>query len=132
MNKFTQRETALFDRVVGLIEQSRQQVKTVVNTAMVYTYYNIGRYIVEDEQQGAERAQYGKAVLKELSARLTDRFGEGWSVETLDKCRMFFRVYSAWQISSTAQTKSLENRLQRGRNLQHLTEDFEYENKKNN
>ena len=61
--------------------------------------------IIEDEQQGQYRAQYGKQVLKVLSERLTDRFGDGWSVETLDKCRKFYRVYSSSQISSTPSTE---------------------------
>lgn len=99
------RMDVLFERVSALIEQARRRVITTVNVAEVYTKYEIGRYIVEDEQQGNARAEYGKQVLKELSVRLTERFGEGWSVETLDKCRKFYRVYSSKQISSTMQTK---------------------------
>ena len=87
-------QESLFRRVAELIEQSRQHVKTAVNTAMVYTYYNVGRYIVEDEQQGERRAQYGKAVLKDLSARLTERFGKGWTEANLKLFRRFFLVYS--------------------------------------
>ncbi len=94
MNKIVQNNQILFDKVVELIEQSRRKVKTVVNTAMVYTYYNIGRYIVEYEQQGAHRAQYGKAILQDLSARLTSHFGEGWSYPNLRKIRQFYLVYS--------------------------------------
>jgi hypothetical protein len=56
---------------------------TAVNLTMVYTYYEVGRYIVEDEQQGEQRAEYGKAVLKELSVRLTERFGKGFSERNL-------------------------------------------------
>lgn len=76
---------ALFERISVLIEQARQRVATTINIAEVYTKYSIGQYIVEDEQQGRARAEYGKQVLKELSNRLTIRFGDGWSVETLDK-----------------------------------------------
>ena len=96
---------ALFERVAALIEQARRQVATSVNIAEVYTKYTIGRYIIEDEQQGQHRAQYGKQVLIGLSDRLTKRFGDGWSVETLDKCRKFYRVYAHKEISSTALTK---------------------------
>lgn len=96
---------SLFERISTLIEQSRRRVITAVNIAEVYTKYSIGSYIVEDEQQGKERADYGKQVLKALSSRLTERFGDGWSVETLDKCRKFYRVYCK-EISSTVQTKS--------------------------
>ncbi|MBO4444142.1 MAG: DUF1016 family protein [Bacteroidaceae bacterium] len=84
----------LFDKVATLIEQARQRVVTAVNIAEVYTKYEIGRYIVEDEQQGNTRAEYGRKVLKELSERLTSRFGDGWSPETLKLCRRFYTVYS--------------------------------------
>ena len=84
----------LFERISDLIEQARQRVMKSVNIAEVYTKFEIGRYIVYDEQQGENRAQYGKKVLKELSVRLTERFGDGWSVESLKLCRRFFMVYS--------------------------------------
>lgn len=91
--------TTLFDRVAQLIVEARQHVVSTVNLTEVYAKYHIGQYIVEDEQQGNERAKYGKGVLKELSARLTERFGEGWSPETLKLCRRFFVVYSNWVTS---------------------------------
>ena len=84
----------LFERISTLIEQARRHVRTTVNLTEVYTKFHIGQYIVEDEQQGQYRAQYGKHVLKNLSERLTDRFGDGWSAETLKLCRRFFLVYS--------------------------------------
>ncbi len=84
----------LYEQVAELVRKSRDYVRTAVNTAMVYTYYGIGQYIVEDEQQGQNRAQYGKAVLKELSRRLTNEFGSGWSVDTLENARKLFIVYS--------------------------------------
>lgn len=105
MNDIQLREDALFERISALIDLARKRVKTTIDTTMVYTYYGVGHYIVEDEQHGEQRAQYGQAVLKNLSARLTDKYGEGWSVETLDRCRKFYRVYSSRGISSTVQTK---------------------------
>ena len=98
------KEDTLFERISTLIEEARLRVVTAVNVAEVYTKYSIGKYIVEDEQQGELRAKYGKTVLKNLSVRLTDKYGEGWSVETLDKCRKFYRVFSGRGISSTMQT----------------------------
>ena len=89
-----ERTDALFERISALIEQARHRVITAANIAEVYTKYEIGRYIVEDEQQNQYRAQYGKQVLKSLSEHLTSRFGDGWSVETLKLCRRFFVVYS--------------------------------------
>ena len=84
----------LFEQVSHLIAEARSHVARAVNSAMVTTYYEIGRHIVENEQNGQQRAQYGKQVLQELSARLTAEFGKGWSVETLTNCRKFFSVYS--------------------------------------
>ena len=74
---------ALFEKISKRIDEAHRHVKTTVNTAMVYTYYGIGKYIIEDEQQGEKRAAYGKAVLKNLSVRLTGKYGKGWSVATL-------------------------------------------------
>ena len=85
---------SLAQRVIALIEQSRQKVGTAVDIAHVYTNYEIGRMIVEEEQGGKSRADYGKKVLIDLSARLTAKFGRGWSVENLTLMRKFFLVYS--------------------------------------
>lgn len=85
---------ALSDRIAKLMAEARNKVATAVNTAMVYTYYEIGRYIVEDEQEGEYRAKYGKQVLVELSGRLTEKLGKGWSVENLTAMRRFYLAYS--------------------------------------
>jgi predicted nuclease of restriction endonuclease-like (RecB) superfamily len=87
-------EEALFNSVSHLIENARQQITTTVNTTMVYTYYSIGFYIVEYEQHGERRAEYGKNVLKKLSEKLTKQFGEGWSYPILKNIRRFYSVYS--------------------------------------
>ena len=97
---------ALFERISALIEESRKKVATAVNIAEVYTKYEIGRYIVEDEQEGKARAAYGKQVLPILSQKLTDKFGSGWSLETLKSARKFYSVYAPQAIQSTALTKS--------------------------
>ena len=97
---------ALFERISALIEESRKEVATAVNIAEVYTKYEIGRYIVENEQEGKARAAYGKQVLPILSQKLTDKFGSGWSLETLKSARKFYSVYAPQAIRSTALTKS--------------------------
>ena len=84
----------LAGKIEKLIQDARQHVVAAVNTAMVYTYYEIGRYIVEDEQGGENRAIYGQELLKGLSNRLTHRLGKGWSVENLTLMRKFFITYS--------------------------------------
>ena len=94
MNEIQKREDSLFERISVLIEKARKRVVTTVNIAEVYTKYNIGQYIVEDEQQGEYRAQYGKQVLQYLSNKLTERFGEGWSYPNLRKIRQFYLIYS--------------------------------------
>lgn len=94
----------LAERIEQLIADVRERTVTAVNTAMVYTYYEIGRAIVEDEQQGAQRAEYGKAVLKALSARLSKKFGKGFSYTNLEQMRKFYKVYS--QIPQTLSEKS--------------------------
>lgn len=98
-------ENDLFVKVSNLIENSRKQVAKAMNTSMVYTYYGVGQYIVNFEQGGKNRAGYGKEVLKRLSVRLTDKYGNGWSVDTLEKSRMLFLVYSK---SATLSRKSMD------------------------
>ncbi len=95
---------ALYDKIARLLEAARQQAVRTVNQTMVLTYFEIGRMIVEYEQQGQERAAYGKQVLKELSQKLTQQFGKGFSVENLDRMRYFYKIYSI-KISSAPLTK---------------------------
>jgi len=97
----------LFSKVAELIELARKKVSSAVNLTMVNTYFEIGRMIVEDEQQGKERAKYGKNVLKDLSKRLQAKFGKGFSEQNLRNMRQFFSVYSAG-VSSIRQKASSE------------------------
>lgn len=85
---------SLYNRISLLIEEARRNVTACINIAEVYTKYRIGQYIIEEEQTGNRRATYGKKVLQDLSLRLTQQFGNGWSVDTLEKCRTFYRIYS--------------------------------------
>lgn len=84
----------LYFKISAIIDKARQTVKTTVNTAMVYSYFEIGRYIVEEEQNGKNRAEYGKAVLKSLSEKLTANYGKGWTAENLRLIRNFYEIYS--------------------------------------
>ncbi|MDR0581576.1 MAG: DUF1016 N-terminal domain-containing protein, partial [Prevotellaceae bacterium] len=94
----------LFDNIYNLLSEARKSIVRNVNQTMVYTYFEIGRMIVEDEQHGKNRAEYGKQTLLELSKRLTKEFGKGFSVENLDRMRYFYNIYSP-AISSTGLTK---------------------------
>ena len=85
---------ALFNKVSAIIEEGRKYVSTAINLAEVYSKYQIGMYTVEEEQAGNKRAGYGKQVLLNLSERLTEKYGDGWSVEQLTLIRKFYTVYS--------------------------------------
>lgn len=84
----------LFQQVVDLLQNARQQVLRTVNSTMVYTYFEIGRIIVEEEQNGKERAEYGKQLLKGLSEELKKEFGKGFSLRNLEQIRQFYLTYS--------------------------------------
>ncbi|OQA30582.1 MAG: hypothetical protein BWY57_02767 [Betaproteobacteria bacterium ADurb.Bin341] len=83
----------LFGRIVTILEQARGAVVRAVNTNMVLAYWLIGREIVHDLQAGEERAEYGEKVVEELSARLTERYGKGFSPTTLQYFRKFYLAY---------------------------------------
>ena len=85
---------ALFSQVVALLQNARLHVLLTVNSTMVYTYFEIGRMIVEEEQNGKERAEYGKQILKGLSGQLTSEFGKGFSIDNLENMRKFYLAYS--------------------------------------
>ena len=80
--------------VRGLIQSARRGVASVVDTIQVMTNFEIGRRIVEHEQKGAKRAAYGAELLKELSARLTEEFGKGFSPVNLSHMRRFFLTWN--------------------------------------
>jgi len=91
----------LFQQVVALLKNAQQQVIRTINSTMVYTYFEIGRMIVEEEQNGKERAAYGKQVLKELSKELTKEFGKGFSVDNLQNMRRLYFIYSNYETLSS-------------------------------
>ena len=90
------------DRVISLIEAARAKTVAAVNLAMVYTYYEVGRMIVEEEQGGKKRAGYGEKLLIDLARKLTAKFGKGYSAQNLRNMRQFFLLYSQQQICQTA------------------------------
>ena len=94
-------QNALLTNIRELLNQGRKQVFQAVNAAMVQTYWEIGRLIVEDEQQGQARAEYGKGVLKTLSSALTNEFGKGFDVRNLSNMRSFYQAYPIWNAVRT-------------------------------
>ena len=97
--------SALLTEVRQLIQSARRSVSTVVDTFQVMTNFEIGRRIVEHEQKGAKRAAYGAELLKELSARLTEEFGRGFSKANLEYMRRFYLEWES-RVSPIAQTVS--------------------------
>lgn len=103
---------SLFSKVSAIIDEGRKYVATAVDLAEVYSKYQIGMYIVEEEQAGNKRADYGKQILINLSQRLTDKYGDGWSVPQLKLIRQFYTVYSkrlntVYPIADNQETKEL-------------------------
>lgn len=103
----------LLQSIRELIQQARQQIKRSVNSTMVQTYWQIGRLIVEDEQKGESRAEYGKQQLQQLSARLTEEFGKGFDVTNLRNMRRFYQAFSIRETVSPELSWSHYNLLSR-------------------
>ncbi|MDA3871199.1 MAG: DUF1016 N-terminal domain-containing protein [Candidatus Marinimicrobia bacterium] len=83
----------VFEQIKTLLISARNRVVQTVNTTMVYTYFEIGKIIVEHEQAGKEKAKYGAKTLKELSKKLTKEFGKGFTKRNLELMRQFYIVY---------------------------------------
>ena len=94
----------LFNDVCAIIENGRRQAYSAVNKSMVETYWNIGRRIVEEEQQGKERAEYGEHIIENLAEKLTYQYGKGFSKRYLAYFRNFYL--------SVSDIKILQTRLQ--------------------
>jgi predicted nuclease of restriction endonuclease-like (RecB) superfamily len=94
---------AMLSRVISLIDDAHRTSARTVNAFMTATYWSIGRYIVEFEQQGKSRAGYGEEILKRLATDLSDRFGKGFSLTNLKQFRHF---YLAWRPAQKGQTVS--------------------------
>jgi len=98
-------ESEFYSRISEVLKSARNKIVQAVNTTMVETYFEIGRLIVEEEQSGKERAEYGKKILKDLSMKLTKEFGKGFSEDNLSNMRKFYFTYQL-QISETLSRKS--------------------------
>lgn len=90
----------LVEKISGLLANARRSIVQSVNHTMALTYYEIGRMIIEGEQNGNVRSDYGKQLTKTLSRKLTEDFGKGFSKRNLEQMRHFFLVYSKAQTLS--------------------------------
>jgi predicted nuclease of restriction endonuclease-like (RecB) superfamily len=93
-------ENTFLQKVIELLDSARTQVVRNINHTMVSTYFEIGRMIVEEEQQGRDRAEYGRKLLRKLSETLTTQYGKGFSLRNLEQMRQFFLTYSKTQTLS--------------------------------
>jgi DUF1016 N-terminal domain len=84
---------SLYESIKGVVQQAKNKAYIAVNFSMVLAYWDTGRLIVENEQAGKRRATYGKAVIKELSTKLTDDFGPGFGDQALRNYRQFFLLF---------------------------------------
>jgi hypothetical protein len=83
----------LYEAIRSLVLSARQSAARCINLLQVYTNYEIGRRIFEQEQKGADRAQYGKELVRDLADRLTGEFGSGFSISNLQYMRQFYMSY---------------------------------------
>ena len=90
----------LFENIKNLIKESQNRIITAISNTMSLTYFEIGRMIVEEEQKGELRANYGKQIIKTLSIKLTKDFGQGFSMRNIEQMRQFYIAYSIPQTLS--------------------------------
>jgi predicted nuclease of restriction endonuclease-like (RecB) superfamily len=119
----------LSEKISNLLNDARKSVLQAVNHTMVLTYFEIGRMIVEEEQNGKERADYGSQLLSDLSQSLTKDFGKGFSVTNLKQMRQFYSVYSKHVTSVKGQTLSDEFKLSWSHYIKLMRIDDELERK---
>ncbi len=98
--------------IVGLLENARRLAARNVNALMTASYWEIGRRIVEAEQGGQERAEYGERLIRHLADDLTTRFGRGFGVVNLSQMRRFYLAWPPEQIFQTLSEKSSTDKLQ--------------------
>jgi hypothetical protein len=90
----------LIEQISSAISDAKKQIATTVNHAIVETYWNIGKYIIEFEQDGQARAKYGKQLLVNLSKDLTALLGKGFSKSNLFNMRLFYVRFPIFQTLS--------------------------------
>lgn len=87
-------DKALYLAIRGILTAAHSHVYSAVNSAIVDAYWRIGQLIVEHEQGGAERAEYGKKQLEQLAGQLSSEFGKGFDVRNLRNMRAFYQTFS--------------------------------------
>jgi hypothetical protein len=93
MTEIMKQENGFVNDIKQIIVTSRNQAVRSVDFCRVQMYWNIGRRIFEEEQQGKDRADYGSYLIKGLSKQLVPEYGSGFGVRQLEQCRQFYRTY---------------------------------------
>src|SRR5438876_3156287 len=91
--KQSSKNNSLYRSIKNLILEAQGRIVRNVNSTMTLTYFQIGRYIAEDELKGKDRANYAEKTMRQLSNDLTDEFGKGYSKSNLEYMRQFYNVY---------------------------------------
>jgi len=101
IEKMDLQQNQLFSSIKEIILQSRSRAYRMVNAVLIETYWQIGKTILEDELGGNTRAEYGKAILKNLAAQLTLEFGKGFDERNLNNMKAFYKAFSIWNALRT-------------------------------
>src|SRR5690554_2264307 len=99
--------------IKSILTQARQKAYSAINSAMVEAYWNIGKRIVEEEQNGADRAEYGKQIIQTISNELTKEFGKGFGERTIRNFRQFYLTFPKLEIRKTPFSKLSWSHFQR-------------------
>ncbi len=101
MEKLTKRKyDELISKISKLVIETRTSIVKTINTRIVHTYWTIGKYIVDYEQKGKVRADYGSELMKKISEELSARLGKGFSRSNLQNMRLFYLTYKKSQTPS--------------------------------
>ncbi len=104
-----------------IIESARRRAYSAVNTAMVEAYWYIGKRIVQQEQKGEDRAEYGQSLIKELSKQLVQEYGKGFSVTNLKSFRLFYLTFSPQvPVEPNSKTQKFSELVQKGQTVSAL------------
>lgn len=90
----------IYEEIRGLLKSARENIVSTINSTMAKTYFLIGKRIVEEEQNGEKRAEYGEELVKNLSLKLTKEFGKGFSKTNLKQMKSFYIAYRKGQTLS--------------------------------
>lgn len=94
----------LYQNIAAILQEARSRSYRAINTTMIEAYWHIGQQIVEEEQQGKHRAEYGSKLLPYLSKKLQADFGKGFDERNLRNMRLFYQVFPIWNAMRTELT----------------------------